>query len=204
MRATVFFFVLTCSFSSQAGFMDKIGTFIVGAGGGYVGGNMAKGSCQPSATISRAEKVNTLLWEMHRTNYEQNYKTYLSYLENSREYKENIYFPDTVAFVYLDHGDHKKALDIYEKDIIPWIQFESIEKQGRYRRIHKALKERNDCLVMCGGVEDRLKEISMSEDDKIKQAEEDEEKNFIKRVDEGAKKIGGRLRDKARDIVNEN
>ena len=99
-----------------------------------IANNMSKGGI-PS---SRLKKINTYLWDMHeRRKYDKGYKYYLKYLEI---HTEDIAYLDTVANVYLDNNNKKKALEIYKKRILPWIVLEDRERQKKYKGYYNKIK----------------------------------------------------------------
>ena len=69
--------------------------------------------------------------------YEEGYKFYLNYLEQS----EDINYLDTVAQIYNDTGDHKKAIEVYEKRILPWVVLENDEVKEQYKNKYEILKK---------------------------------------------------------------
>lgn len=101
--------------------------------GALVGGSI---SSHNKCNNERIEKVNKYLWIMHeKGKYEGDYSIFLEYLEQSEE----IDHLDTVAQVYNDNGEHKKAIKIYEKRILPWLPIED-------ERIIRAYKEKYEKL----------------------------------------------------------
>jgi hypothetical protein len=78
----------------------------------------------------RTESIlNKVLWNMHEMKrYSNNYASLLSELEKS----ENISYLDTAAWVYKDNGMKDKAIDIYEKKIIP-----SLKQSGNEIELNK-------------------------------------------------------------------
>ena len=88
---------------------------------------------------SRIKKLNSYLWNMHKSGkYDKNYRYYLKYLET---HTENISYLDTVAQVYLDKGNKKKALAVYEKRILPWLVIEDQRTQDDFRNYYKKIKQ---------------------------------------------------------------
>jgi len=102
--------------------------------GAFVGGSI---SSHNKSNGERIEKVNNYLWNMHqRGKYEKDYPFFLEYLEQSEE----IPHLDTVAQVYNDNGDNKKAIKIYEKRILPWLSIENEEIAIAYKEYYERLK----------------------------------------------------------------
>lgn len=85
----------------------------------------------------RMKKVSSYLWEMHKSGkYEEGYKFYLDYLEQT----EDISYLDTVAHVYNDNGNKRKALEIYEKRILPWVALEGESTKAKFRGYYDEIK----------------------------------------------------------------
>lgn len=102
--------------------------------GGAIGG--AIGS-KAGYSSSRMDKINSYLWSMHkRGEYEEGYQFYLQYLEQA----EDVDYLDTVAKVYNDNGNKKKALEIYEKRILPWVALEGDRKKTKFRGYYDVIK----------------------------------------------------------------
>lgn len=90
-----------------------------------------------SYSEERMKKVNEYLRDMHFDNkYEKGYEFYLEYLEHS----ENIFHLATVAYVYNDHGNKKKALEVYEKRILPWVVLEDDRTKTMYKKVYEEIK----------------------------------------------------------------
>jgi len=114
-------------FSSIAS--TAIGTSLASSGGGTVYVNDIK---------ERMKQVNLYLWHMHETKkYTKNYLFYLKWQENSiaKSGYDDINFLDTIAWVYKDHNNKKKAIEIYQTRILPWVDiwFED-DKQGKNKK----------------------------------------------------------------------
>ena len=78
--------------------------------------------------------LNMFLWNMHETQqYIESYNFFLERLENNTSNPNCL---DTVAWVYKDHGDQEKAIQIYTTRILPTIQktgdSEQIAKFNKY------------------------------------------------------------------------
>ncbi len=102
--------------------------------GALVGGSI---SSHNKCNGERIEKVNDYLWSMHqRGKYAEDYSFFLEYLEQSEE----IRHLDTVAQVYNDNGDNKKAIKIYEKRILPWLSIENEKTAREYKEYYEKLK----------------------------------------------------------------
>ncbi len=103
--------------------------------GSVVGG--AIGSSSSSSSPSRMKKVNTYLWDMHKEGkLEDGYQFYLQYLEKS----DNLDYLDTVAWIYYDSGNKKKAIEIYKKRILPWAAIEDESEKERWKKNYEKLK----------------------------------------------------------------
>ena len=125
--------ILIGIFSTQvyAGFWSSVAA---GATVNAFSGNARNGGIPDS----RLKKVNQYLWHMHEAGkYTKGYQFYLKYLEDNTE---NIVQLDTVAQVYLDTGNKKKALEIYEKRILPWIVIENSAKRAEYQGYYNKIK----------------------------------------------------------------
>jgi hypothetical protein len=135
----IIFSVLAVSSLVHAGFWGSMA-------GGAIGSSLASGSgttYQPSLVETRMGKVNTYLWNMHETGkYTKDYKFYLKYLEKS----DDIIKLDTVAWVYKDNGNKKKAIEIYKTRIIPWIKIEEPEIQEKYEIYFKKISDQKVSL----------------------------------------------------------
>lgn len=85
-------------------------------------------------TPSRAKKINGYLWDMHtKKKYDAQYVYYLTELEKSSD----INYQDTLAWVYYDNNDSQKAVEIYEKHVMPWLRFEKRQKRNSFERNYK-------------------------------------------------------------------
>ncbi len=129
---------------AQAGFFSSILSTAIGTSLA----NSGKGTVYVSQIKTRMNRVNDYLWHMHQTKkYTKNYKFYLKWLENSinKSGYDDISLLDTIAWVYKDHGDKKKAIKIYQTRILPWVdlRFED-DKYGKNRSFReKWLKSYN-------------------------------------------------------------
>ncbi len=122
MRKIVFLVVIL-STMSHAGFWGSMA-------GGAIGSSLAT-PYQPTVVETRMKKLNTYLWKMHESGkYTKDYKFYLKHLEKS----DDIGDLDTVAWVYKDNGNKKKAIEIYKTRILPWIKIEDSKTQAKYKR----------------------------------------------------------------------
>lgn len=111
---------------SYAGFWGSLA-------GAAIGSSMSGGSVQ---TPDRMKKVNQYLWDMHKANkLEEGYQFYLNYLEQS----EDINYLDTVAHIYNDSGNKKKAIEIYEKRILPWVALEDEATKTKFKGYYEAI-----------------------------------------------------------------
>jgi len=138
VRKIIVSLVLSLLVSSQlyAGFFSSIlstaiGTSLANRGGGteYV-----------SDIKKRMNQVNAYLWHMHETKYTKNYKFYLKWLENSikKSGYDDINLIDTIAWVYKDNGNQKRAIELYETRILPWVDiwFEN-DKRGENKKFRE-------------------------------------------------------------------
>ncbi len=128
----------------NAGFFGSIastaiGTSLASKGGGTVYVNDIK---------KRMNQVNSYLWHMHENKkYTQNYKFYLKWQENSiaKSGYDDISFLDTIAWVYKDNGNRKKAIEIYETRILPWVDiwFKDNKKafRDKWKKYYKDIKK---------------------------------------------------------------
>lgn len=157
--------IFSISVSAEAGFW---GGLLSGAAGGAAAGSMNNNrNCSPQPKEqSRAEKVNLVLWDMHKKGtYSEDYEFYLDYLRSTNEYKENISMADTVAWVYFDHKDYDEALKIYENEIKPWIEMAPREKQSFFKNIYDGLKKVDSCMIMCGDLVEETYLLSFNEEE---------------------------------------
>ena len=117
--------VLVLYSTANAGFF---GSLVGGALGASSGERTVQQIVQKK---SRMDKVNTYLWNMHEKGaYTKDYKFYLNYLEHS----DDINHLDTVAWVYKDHSNRAKAIEIYKKRIMPWVKIEKPKIQQEYQK----------------------------------------------------------------------
>ena len=138
--------VLLCT-QMYAGFFGSIASTAIGTSLASKGG----GTAYVSDIKKRMGKVNSYLWHMHETKYTKNYKFYLKWQENSiaKSGYDDISLLDTIAWVYKDNGDKKKAIEIYETRILPWIDVEfEDDKKGKNKKFrnkwigyYKAIKK---------------------------------------------------------------
>lgn len=120
--------LLVLSPISHAGFWGSLA-------GGAIGSSMAGGGSHSQAP-DRMKKVNQYLWDMHKANkLEEGYKFYLNYLEQS----EDINYLDTVAHIYNDSGNKKKAIEIYEKRILPWVALEDEATKAKFKGYYEEI-----------------------------------------------------------------
>lgn len=113
--------------NAEAGFWGSIA-------GSAIGNSVTK---KRGYLDERMEKVNEYLSAMHESGkYEEGYKFYLEYLEQA----EHINYLDTVAKVYNDNGNKKKAIEIYEKRILPWVALENDEAKARARGYYDEIR----------------------------------------------------------------
>ena len=131
----ILFTVLIVSVFAHAGFFGSLA-------GGAIGSSLASGSSattyQPTMVETRMSKINTYLWNMHKSaKYTKDYKFYLNYLEKS----DDINDLDTVAWVYKDNGNKKKAIKIYKIRIMPWVKIEKEEVQAKYEIYFKKISD---------------------------------------------------------------
>lgn len=119
--------LLVLSPVSHAGFWGSLA-------GGAIGSSMASGN--KSQAPDRMKKANQYLWDMHKANkLEEGYKFYLNYLEQS----EDINYLDTVAKIYNDSGNKKKAIEIYEKRILPWVALEDEATKAEFKEYYEEI-----------------------------------------------------------------
>lgn len=94
------------------------------------------GNEDTQANNSRFSKVNSYLLTMHKNDqYTEDFLFYLTYLENS----DSIYHLDTVAKVYLAQGYNKRAIELYQKRVLPWAKLESMETQNSFNQYYAKL-----------------------------------------------------------------
>jgi hypothetical protein len=135
MMKKIIFSILAVSTLVHAGFWGSMA-------GGAIGASLAGGSktiiYKPGSAESRMNKVNEYLWNMHKTGkYTKDYKFYLKYLEKS----DDITNLDTVAWVYKDNGNKKKAIEIYKTRIMPWVKIEKPKIQEKYKIYFKKISD---------------------------------------------------------------
>jgi len=83
---------------------------------------------------SRAKKINAYLWDMHEAKkYNEIYEYYVKELEQST----NISYQDTIAWVYYDNNNSQKAIEVYEKKVMPWLRFEKKKKRKSFERTYR-------------------------------------------------------------------
>ena len=83
--------------------------------------------------------INRVLWIMHeRNDYSIEYKELLAILENSEKCK----YLDTVAWVYKDNGNTKKAIEIYKEKILPRVK-KSGGSYQEYQKYFNRIKSNN-------------------------------------------------------------
>ncbi len=126
--------LIILSIYANAGFFGSIASTAIGTSLASKGG----GTVYVSEIKKRMAQVNSYLWHMHETkNYTQNYEFYLKWQENSilKSGYDNISLLDTIAWVYKDNGNKKKAIEIYETRILPWVDiwFED-DKNGKNKK----------------------------------------------------------------------
>ena len=81
--------------------------------------------------------INNKLWKMHKDNkYKKFYKILLSKFEVKAK---NLNYLDTIAWVYADNNNTKKALKIYENRILPFLN-ESENNSSEFKRSYNKLK----------------------------------------------------------------
>lgn len=153
----VTFFLL--AFSTQAN--ASIGGWLLGkatdVGTSYAGAKLAGagkgGVCIQNEVIDVNDHTyiaNSHLWSMHLIkSYTKNYKFYLDYLEkNAQNFKQW----DTVAVVYFENKEGKKALEIYEKHVMPWIVGVDNKNIFHYKNTYEQIKKEVSC-IFCGDKE---------------------------------------------------
>jgi len=114
-----------------------------------IGGSLAKSGSKVvyiDKLKKRADKVNNYLWHMHEIGkYDKSYKFYLTWLEKYLESSgfDDINYLDTIARVYKDNGNKKKAIYIYETRIIPWVELEYKDKkfQQKWKKYYDGIKK---------------------------------------------------------------
>jgi len=94
----------------------------------------------PFLTLS---DINSRLWVMHLTNkYSKNYK---KLLEKFKPKITDIDYFDTLAWVYSDNNNSKKALNIYEEKILPILNKDinhSVIFDDNYQKLQSIYNER--------------------------------------------------------------
>ncbi|MCI5164650.1 MAG: hypothetical protein D3903_00830 [Candidatus Electrothrix sp. GM3_4] len=122
-----FLFLAVVGSNAHAGFWGSMA-------GSAIGNSVTK---KRGYSNERIKKVSSYLWDMHEKGvYEEGYKFYLDYLEQT----EDISYLDTVAHVYNDNGDKKKAIEIYEKRILPWVALEGETTKAKFRGYYDEIK----------------------------------------------------------------
>jgi hypothetical protein len=140
--------LMILSVYANAGFFSSIASTAIGTSLASKGG----GTVYASDIKKRMNQVNLYLWHMHENkNYTQNYKFYLKWQENSisKSGYDDISMLDTIAWVYKDNGNKKKAIEIYETRILPWVDilFEDDKKgknkafRDKWTKYYKAIKK---------------------------------------------------------------
>ncbi len=134
-------FCIALSSQLNAGFFGSVLSTAIGTSLA----NNGKGTVYIDKIKDRMNQVNSYLWHMHETKkYTKNYKFYLKWLENSinKSGYDDISLLDTIAWVYKDHGNKKKAIQIYETRILPWVDiwFEN-DKQGKNKAFRNKWKK---------------------------------------------------------------
>lgn len=125
--------LIACLFLAVVGSNANAG-FFSSMAGGAIGNAITK---KKNHSNERMQKVNIYLWDMHESGrYEEGYQFYLNYLEQS----EDIGYLTTVAQVYHDNGNKSKAIEIYEKRILPWVVLEDERTKAEYRGSYDELK----------------------------------------------------------------
>lgn len=85
-------------------------------------------------TPSRYKQINSYIWDMHQAKkYNEDYLYYTEILTGSSD----IDHLDTAAWAYYDNGNAKKAIEIYENKILPWLKFESYSKRTNFENNYK-------------------------------------------------------------------
>ena len=122
----VLYIILVISSIAHAGFF-----------GSMVGGAIGASSSVDSSVVhTRMSRINIYLWNMYEKGvYSKDYKFYLKYLEKS----DDIADLDTVARVYKDNGNKKKAIKIYKTRILPWVKIRDSEIQTKYKKYFKEI-----------------------------------------------------------------
>jgi len=138
MKKLILGFIVSIIFTSQiyAGFFGSIASTAIGTSLATKGG----GTVYVSDIKERMKKVNAYLWHMHETKYTKNYKFYLKWQENSiaKSGYDDINFLDTIAWVYKDNGNKKKAIEIYETRIVPWVDIRfNDDKYGENKKFRE-------------------------------------------------------------------
>jgi len=133
MKKYIFAGVFFCTTVLHAGFF---GSMIGGAIGAELGSS--GGTQQRAVPQTRFDKVNTYLWNMHESGkYSKDYMFYLKYLEQADE----INHLDTVAWVYKDNGNKKKAIQIYKTRILSWVKIEDEKTQEKYKQYFQQISD---------------------------------------------------------------
>jgi len=103
--------------------------------GSVVANDLSSSASHAYISPDRASKINTYLWNMHKAKkYDTQYIYYLKEFEKSTD----VDHQDTLAWVYYDNNNTQKAIEIYEKNVLPWLRFKKrskkISRENTYRK----------------------------------------------------------------------
>ena len=95
----------------------------------------------------RLDQVNEFLWHQHKNNsYDKSTKFYIKWVEKQLEISgfDDILIWDTLAWVYKDSGDKKKAIKIYKTRILPWVKiyFKNDKGVKNSKTAHQEFREK--------------------------------------------------------------
>ncbi len=107
-----------------------------------VGGEIAKREEVYNQT-SKACRLNKLLWEMHESEeYQIGYEKKLQDLEDFSTKAKYLMFLGTVAWVYKDNGNRKRAIEIYTELILPEAKKKwGLSTQNKYKNFYKEISK---------------------------------------------------------------
>ena len=141
MKKILFILVLILPTSVNAGFIGGVlegltANALSGAGAAYISENK-----------KRMAQVNSFLWHQHKTNsYDESTAFYVKWQEMQIEASgyDDINLWDTLAWVYKDNGDKKRAIEIYKTRIMPWVKiyFKNDKNVKRSKTNHQYFREK--------------------------------------------------------------
>ena len=119
--------MVACVSQGYAGFFSSLM-------GSVVANDLSSSASRAYISPSRAKKINSYLWDMHKA---KKYDTQYIYYSKELEKSSDIDYQDTLAWVYYDNNDSQKAVEIYEKHVMPWLRFEKRQKRNSFERNYK-------------------------------------------------------------------